>query len=71
LIVGQGVLALEKPERFGLDEDVPVARLGAHGAIALVGALCEVDVGFELHRAAMATAVVRLFHPALREVVSR
>src|SRR5688572_21914192 len=56
-ILGQRVLAGQQPECLRLDEGIPVAGLGANGAVALARALREIDVGFESHRAAVAAAV--------------
>src|SRR5689334_16946149 len=63
-IVAERVRAGQQPECVGLDDGAPVARLRADAAIALAGALREIDVGFEAHRAAVATALVGFQHGA-------
>src|SRR4249919_234993 len=60
LVVRQRGLVGKQAERLGLGHDGPVARLGADRAIALAGALAEIEVGFEADGAAMATSVVGL-----------
>ena len=65
LVVGQFTLARQQPKSGGLDDRVPVSRLGANGAVALVRACTEIEVGFELNGTAMATATVGLEHENL------
>src|SRR5581483_6430005 len=62
LIIADIVDSGNQPKRVRLDEDAPVARLGADRAVALAGALGKVDIGLVAHRAAMAAAVIGLQH---------
>src|SRR5689334_20433562 len=62
LIVGEMILALQQPQGRCLDQRLPEALLGADRAVALAGALGEVEIAFEPHRAAMAAAVIGLRH---------
>ena len=61
-ILSQLGLSGQKPEPFGLRNSRPEARSAADGAVAPVGALREIELGFELHRTAVATPSVGLQH---------
>src|SRR5262245_14570087 len=62
LIVAQCLLAGEKPESVGLDEDAPTACLRADRAIALARARREINVRFIAHGPAVAATPVGLQH---------
>src|SRR5688572_24722726 len=62
LVLRHGVGALQQPEGVGLDDRLPEPALGADRAVALAGALREVDVAGEADGAAMAAAVIGLVH---------
>jgi hypothetical protein len=62
LVVHQNVLSLQQPERVGFDDGFPEPRLGADRAVALAGALGQIELAFEADRAAVATAMIGLFH---------
>src|SRR5690349_18624568 len=61
-VFAERALARQEPESIGLDDGIPVARLRADRAVALVGALREIDVGFEFDGAAVAAAPVGFQH---------
>src|SRR3546814_7358713 len=62
LIIGQRRRIAQQPKRLGLHLRVPAPLLGADRAIALTRPRRQVDVGFELHRAAVARTMVGLEH---------
>jgi hypothetical protein len=61
-IIGQVGRAGNQAEHLGLGVHRPQAHLGADRAIALAGAGADVDIGFEAHSAAVATAGVSFQH---------
>src|SRR5688572_2891280 len=62
LVVRQRLLALLEPERRRHHDRLPEAILAAGRAVALAGALGEVDLAGEADRAAMAAAMIGLLH---------
>ena len=50
--------ALNNAKKFWLDDGRPKARTAADGAVATVGALRQIDLGFEFDRSAVATSMV-------------
>lgn len=62
LIVGKRLFARQEPERGGLQDYVPVARLCADGAITFVGTERQIDVCFEPDGTTMAASRVCLEH---------
>src|SRR2546423_543115 len=63
-VAGQIRFACQQAKPLGLHHRRPEARSPADGAVAPVCGLREVDVSLELHRAAMATAMVSVQHEA-------
>jgi hypothetical protein len=59
------LLARQQAERVRFHRDAPPAQLPAIGAVALAGALGEVDVGLVADFLAVAAAVIRLLHAGL------
>src|SRR5690242_17351348 len=64
LVIAQGLLAREQAEIARRRARQPGATLRADRAIALDGALREIQRRLELHGAAMAASAVSLFHRA-------
>src|SRR5829696_8367944 len=62
LIVRQNVPSPQQPERVGFDDSFPEPRLGADRAVAPAGALGQIELAFEADLAAVAAAVIGLFH---------
>src|SRR5262245_41180438 len=60
VIAGQPVFAAQQPKRIRLHERRPIANLQTVRAIALAGAVREIDVGLIGDRAAMAAAFIGL-----------
>jgi hypothetical protein len=60
LVVRQSVLARDHPKRVGFDDDAPISRLAADGAVALTRAGAQIDVGFVSDFAAMAACSIGL-----------
>src|SRR5690606_20680752 len=65
LVVTQGIFAGKQPEITGPYDGIPVARFGADGTIAFVGAGSEIDIGLKAHGTAMAAAEAGFFHCSL------
>jgi hypothetical protein len=67
-VVADALFAGEQAEVARLEDHPRRAALHAHGAVALAGALVEVDVGFETNGAAVAAAgVLGLAHFLLND----
>src|SRR5687768_14666428 len=62
LVVDERLLAGKQAEVARRDTRQPGARLEADRAVAFEGALREVEIGLEAHRAAVAAAVIGLLH---------
>jgi hypothetical protein len=45
-VVRLNVLSLQQPERVGFDDRFPEPRLGADRAVALAGALGQIEIAF-------------------------
>jgi hypothetical protein len=62
LVAAQRVVAAFQLQGVGLDQHAPVARLDAETAVALAGAVGQVDLRAETHLLAVAAAVIGLEH---------
>jgi hypothetical protein len=62
LVVAEVARSLKQAESVRLDDRAPAAGLAADRAVALVGSLVEIDIGFVTHGAAVAAAPVGFQH---------
>jgi hypothetical protein len=62
LIVAEVGLSMDQTESVRLDDRAPAAGLAADRAVALVGSLVEIDIGFVAHGAAVAAVPVGFQH---------
>src|SRR5262245_58970651 len=61
-VLAGGVVPGQQPERVGLDADRPVAHLPAVAAVALAGALREIEIRLEANRATVTASSIGLDH---------
>jgi hypothetical protein len=62
LVIGKIVLALQDAEVILARDRLPEAAFGAHRTIAATRALGRIEPAFETHGAAVAAALMELFH---------